>query len=123
MGIQDRGAPITNVNLGGLSLVDAGGGGRRRIDPFLITDVVNVDGGFSTTQSSVLSYRTVHDEGAFVDSHVARVTASFRPSRDFQLFFLYRDSAGHAGRVSVFAETEPDMSRIATEERPIRAAS
>ncbi|MEM7137858.1 MAG: hypothetical protein AAF500_14835 [Myxococcota bacterium] len=121
VGIQDRDAVITNVTLDGLSLVDAGGGGVRRLDPFLITDVVNADGGFATTQSSVLSYRT--DDEASVGSHVARVSASLRPASGFELFFLYRDSAGHPGRVSVFAEVEPVVSRISVDRRWIHEAS
>lgn len=106
--VQDSAARVTWVDLDGLSLVDRGARGDRRVEPYRITDVSTVHDGFVTTYSSVLAYRVSDDQGQTSRTNLTRVTASFVPGSSLHLFFLYRDVEGNPGRISVFADAGRD---------------
>lgn len=104
--VDAPGSIMTTIGLEGLVLVDSTRTRTRQIEPFKITDVLNLGRSLSTTESSVLSYRTFDREGAPTGTAMTRAAASFTDGSGLHLFFRCTDPRGNPGRVSVFADVE-----------------
>ncbi|MEM7437912.1 MAG: hypothetical protein AAF436_22380 [Myxococcota bacterium] len=97
---------MTDVDLAGIVLIDTGRRQRRRLEPFRITDVMNLGRALTTTERSVLSYRIYDHDGTPIGTAMTKAAASFKAGSSFHLFFPYTDSNANPGRVAMFADVD-----------------
>lgn len=104
--IDEPNASVTAVELEGLVLVDSGGSKPRRLEPYQITDMLNLGRALSTTDRSVISYRIYDHHGVPVGTGMTKVAASFKADASLHLFFRYTDVKGGPGHISIFADAD-----------------
>lgn len=104
--VDEPEAVMTDIELSGLVFVDSGGSALRRIEPTRISNTLNLGNGFTTTESSVLTYRTYDKPGDYVGTTLTRCAASFKADSSLHLFFRYSDGQRNPGRISIFADAD-----------------
>lgn len=103
--VTDPAADKSDLELDGLILVGGCGLERRRIEPYRLTNLVNLGNSFTTTDDSTLSYRVYDADGKHLVTNETQAAASFVVDSTLDLFFVYSNGAGHRGKMSVFADS------------------
>lgn len=102
---SDPGAPETDVELGGLVLVERCDEDALRLEPYRVTHVKNLGSTFTTTERAELYYRLYDGNGNLVRTGQAKVAASFTLNDALDLVFRYADEKGNRGKLSIFADS------------------
>ena len=103
--IEDPGASSTDLELGGLVLADGCARDGRRIEPYRLTNLMNLGRGFTTTDKSQLFYRVYDEDGTLVGTNETQAAAAFVVDTSLDLFFVHTDRVGNRGRISLFADS------------------
>ena len=101
--VNEPGAATTDIELGGLVLVERCSPTSRRIEPYKLTGLSNLGSRFTTDDDAVIYYRLYDGKNMLIGTGQTRAAASFTPNETLDLFFTYVDQNGNEGRLSIFA--------------------
>ena len=103
--INDPSGVKTDLELGGLTLVDQCGSDGQRVEPYRVTDLVQAGGELVATEATEVFYRVYDGDGEITGTGRTKATASFVENESLHLHFRYTDGNDDRGRIAVYDDS------------------